>query len=164
MSHLFIGSAVSTIGARGDLALHDPFCVTIQSRAAKDQLFVGLGPDARCMVVYDRIGSAERQERCDEQESGDDRSPAANDETRRRLFGFAAPTRMDGKGRITIARWMRDRGAVRRRALLIGMGHYFEVWDLDRVIDDGPPDVKALAALHLASTPDAKEDLDDPAL
>lgn len=62
------------------------------------------------------------------------------------MFGFAAPTRMDGKGRIAIAPWMRDEGPVRRRALLVGMGHYFEVWDLDQVIAEGPADVKALAA------------------
>lgn len=163
MNDLFIGSAVSVISVRGDLALHDPFCIAIQSRAARDNLFVGVGPDPRCMIVYDRVGSAERQDRCDEQ-APDDRRSAATDEMRRRMFGFAAPTRMDGKGRIAIAPWMRERGNVRHRALLIGMGEYFEVWDLDQVIAEGPDDVKALAARHLAPTAKAKEDHHESAL
>lgn len=153
MGELFVGSAVSAISVRGDLALHDPFCITIQSRAAKDLLYVGFDTDTRCMIVYDRNGAAGRRDRCDNRPSNTE-----HDSERRRMFGFAAPTRMDGRGRIAIAPWMRRRGNVGHRTLLIGMGDYFEVWDLDQVIDEGPSDVRALAALHLAATARPKED------
>lgn len=161
MKYPFIGSALSCMGTRGDLPLHDAFCTTIQSRAMNNHLFVGLHEYANCMVVYDRIGIAERQQRdCAAEPAGDVR---AQDAARRRAFGFVAPTRLDGKGRIAIAPWMRDRRGVAQRALLVGMGNHFEVWNLEYVLEHGPADLAMLATLQLDQTP-TKDSVHAPSL
>ncbi|WP_380788021.1 hypothetical protein [Sphingomonas sp. R86521] len=143
----FIGSALSSNGVRGSLALHDAFCISIQSRAMNDHLFVGLHDEAPCMVVYDRAGIVERH-RLDRAQRPDD-DAQASDAARRRAFGFVAPTRLDGRGRIAIAPWMCARRTAPQRALLVGMGDHFEIWNLDQVLEQGPADLAMLATLHM---------------
>ncbi len=154
MDHFFIGSALSSIGVRGNMPLHDAFCVTIQARATNDQLFVGLHDDDPCMVVYDRAGVVERHQRDRERERSDD--ALANEAARRRAYGFVAPTKLDGLGRIAIAPWMRSKRGVSQRTLLVGMGDHFEIWNLDHVLEQGPADLAMLATLHL--TPSSNMD------
>ncbi|MEG8018113.1 hypothetical protein [Sphingomonas sp. LR55] len=87
----------------------------------------------------------------------------ARDTVLRRRLGFVAPAQMDGKGRLRIASWMRARRGVQQRALLVGMGRHFDVWNLDQVLEQGPGDLIVLAALHL-NTSIIKEDHHEPAL
>ncbi|MBE2994151.1 hypothetical protein IFR23_19335 [Sphingomonas sp. CFBP 13603] len=158
MDKLFVGSAVSTISARGELVLPEQFCIAIQSRGAREDLFIGLHADDPCMLVYDGTSVVDQhRELAANWESG------ARDTLLRRRLGFVAPAQMDGKGRIAIASWMRARRGVRQRALLVGMGHHFEVWNLDQVLEQGPGDLIVLAALHL-DTSIIKEDHHEPAL
>ena len=149
MSDLFIGSALSCIGVRGNMPLHDAFCVTIQSRAMNDQLFVGLHDEAQCMVVYDGAGIAELHRQNRERLVCND--VQATEAARRRAFGFVAPTRLDGQGRISIAHWMHARRGVAQRTLLVGMGDHFEIWNLEHVLEHGPADLAMLATLHTSS-------------
>jgi DNA-binding transcriptional regulator/RsmH inhibitor MraZ len=161
MDDFFIGSALSSIGVRGYMPLHDAFCITIQSRAANDHLFVGLHDEAQCMVVYDRAGVAERHRRERERQGDDDIQ--ANEAARRRAFGFVAPTKLDGQGRISIAPWMRSKRGVAQRTLLVGMGDHFEIWNLDYVLEHGPADLAMLATLHM-TPPSNTDDRHAPAL
>lgn len=155
MDDFFIGSALSSIGVRGNMPLHDAFCISIQSRAMNEHLFVALHDDAPCMVVYDRAGIVERHRR-DRAQRPDDGADA-RDAARRRAFGFVAPTRLDGQGRIAIAPWMRGRCTAAQRTLLVGMGDHFEIWNLDQVLEHGPADLTMLAALHM--TPSSQKDV-----
>ncbi|MGU3392164.1 hypothetical protein [Sphingomonas sp. M1A8_2b] len=162
MVDFFVGSAISTINAKGELPLPDHFCVAIQSRAIRDDLFVGLHADHPCMVVSDRESVAVHHHEPQDIALGGWEREARETLLRRRL-GFVAPAQMDGKGRIRIAPWMRSRRGIRQRALLIGMGRHFEVWNLDLVLEQGPSDLIVLAALHL-DTSLTKEDHHEPAL
>ncbi|MEG3167614.1 hypothetical protein U1737_05325 [Sphingomonas sp. LB3N6] len=168
MDELFVGSAVSTISARGELTLPEHFCITIQARQAREDLFIGLHADDPCMLVYDRRSVADQH--CALSELGGEPSwdSGTRDTLLRRRLGFVAPAQMDGKGRLRIASWMRSRRGVRQRALLVGMGRHFEVWNLDQVLEQGPGDLIVLAALHLDSltlaSPTIKEDHHEPAL
>ncbi|RZM35377.1 MAG: hypothetical protein EOP67_12105 [Sphingomonas sp.] len=161
MDDFFIGSALSSIGVRGNLALHDAFCIAIQSRTMNDHLFVGLHDEAPCMVVYDRAGIVARH--CRERAQCSDDDAGANDAARRRAFGFVAPTRLDGRGCIAIAPWLHARRAVAQRTLLVGMGDHFEIWNLDQVLEHGPADLAMLATLHL-TPPSHKDACNGPSL
>jgi MraZ protein len=167
MDSLFVGSAVTTISARGELILPEQFCVAVQARSARDTLFIGLHADDPCMLVYDRHSVADHHRALTDL-SVDGPDCGVRDMLLRRRLGFVAPAQMDGKGRIAIASWMRSRRGVRQRALLVGMGHHFEVWNLDSVLEQGPGDLIVLAALHLDSLNSAssiiKEDHLEPAL
>lgn len=144
MSELFIGSALASIDARGQLSLPESFCVAIQSRRARDELFVAPDDGSGCLIVCDQAGVSDRAVQVHSETE-----PEGRDTALRRTFGFAAPSRMDGRGRIAIAPWVRPRARDRRRALLVGMGRYFEIWDLDDLLDSGPGDLVQLATRHL---------------
>lgn len=153
-----MGSAVSAISAQGDLLLPDQFCVTIQSRGSRDDLFVGIHSDDPCMLVFDHASVADYHGHLLQDEGG-----GTCDTVLRRRLGFVAPARMDGKGRLRIASWMRSRRGVQQRALLVGMGRHFEIWNVDQVLEHGPGDLIVLASLHL-NTSIIKEDHHEPAL
>ena len=148
MGNLFIGSAICNVSSRGELSLPESFCITIQSRLAKDSLYIALHESSPCVIVFDKEAAAEQHRRLD------DRGHALEDLERhndllRRAFGFAAATRMDGRGRLLIAPWMQRSPGKRFQTLAVGMGDHFEVWNLNSVLEHGPDVLKMLARLHL---------------
>lgn len=150
MTALFVGSFICTIDAKGALILPDAFCVTITSRQANHELYIGLHDDAHCLVAYDRVTLHERLARFERGRMADmAEAPSDGSAGLRRHFGFAAGTKLDGKGHVAIAPWLNERRAQAHRALVIGMGHSFEIRDLDHVLGDADADLRRLAQLHL---------------
>jgi transcriptional regulator MraZ len=73
------------------------------------------------------------------------------------MVGYATEVEMDGSGRILVSRELRDFASLDKRAVLIGQGNKFELWDEDTWIekrdawlgeeDDGdlPADLESLS-------------------
>jgi len=150
VNQLFVGSALCEIESGGIIRLPEPFFGTVDARAARDAMYVGLHDQLKCLIVFDGVVLNERMERfaCDQVVGS---LPDATDplEQLRRHFGFSAPARLDAEGRLPIAPWLDERRGEARHALLVGMGHCFEVWDLDYVLNHGRRDLRQLANLHL---------------
>ena len=47
----------------------------------------------------------------------------------RRMLGYARETSLDGQGRISISGFLRKEASLEKKALLIGQGNRFELWD-----------------------------------
>jgi len=150
VSRLFVGSAICAIGSGGIVKLPEPFLGTVTARGARDEVHVGLHDQLNCLVVFDSVVLNERLERfaCDTVIGNLTDATDPLDRLRRH-FGFAASARVDGEGRLQIPGWLDERRGAARHILLIGMGHCFEVWDLDYVLNHGARDLQQLANLHL---------------
>ncbi|MDD9997315.1 MAG: hypothetical protein OXQ89_06175, partial [Rhodospirillaceae bacterium] len=48
------------------------------------------------------------------------------------MMGYATDLRMDAHGRVLIPKELRDVAGLGRRAMLLGQGNKFELWDEDR--------------------------------
>ena len=150
MSRLFVGSSICEISRNGDLSLSDSFCIAITSREAKDNIYVGLHDYMNCLVVYDEVMLNDRLDRHERRRVAEGGiAPAAQLDRLRSNFGFASATKLDGKGRIAIAPWLYERSGEAHRALVVGMGHSIEIWDLDHVLAHGNRDLRNLAIRHL---------------
>lgn len=148
MGELFIGSAVCNVSSRGELSLPDSFCIAVQSRDAKESLYFALHESSPCLIVFDRSGAADRYRRLEDHGHAFD-DLERHDDLLRRSFGFAATTRMDGRGRLLIAPWMQTTPGKRFQTLAVGKGDHFEVWNLNYVLEHGPDVLRMLARLHL---------------
>lgn len=150
MSRPFVGSAICEIAKTGAIALPDPFRTTIAARDAREDLYVGLHEHLNCLIAFDGVMLSERIERfaCEQVVGSLPGAPAPLDRLRRH-FGFAAPARLDGKDRLEIAPWLDEHRGEARHALVVGMGHFFEIWDLAYVLNHGQRDLQQLANLHL---------------
>lgn len=162
MGGLFIGSAICNVSSRGELSLPESFCIAVQSRDAKDDLYLALHESSSCLIVFDRSGAADRHQRLEGRGQAFD-DLERHDDLLRRSFGFAAATRMDGRGRLLIAPWMKTSPGKRFQTLAVGKGDHFEVWNLNHVLEHGPDVLRMLARLHLHLL--GEEDIiDEPAL
>lgn len=149
MSTLFIGSAICNISARGKICLPGPFNVAIQSRRSDHRLYIALHQSAPCLTVFDDEAAAEQHDRLQAGRDSSGCEPDGHEDLLRRTFGYAAVTRMDNLGRVPIARWLQERPGSRARALAVGKGDHFELWNLNFLLDRGPDMLAILARLHL---------------
>lgn len=150
MSRLFVGSAICEIGTKGTITLPDAFCIAITSRKANDSLFVCLRDTARNLVVYDESAVEARMERFQRRRVAEGGAvPTSQLADLRRDLGFTAPGWLNGKGQIAIAPWLNLRHGEAHRALVVGMGDSFEIWDLDQILAGKHDELRLLATLHL---------------
>lgn len=150
MSRLFVGSALCEISARGNVTLPVSFCITITSRKANDSLFVCLHEAMNHLVVHDESVIEERMGRFQRRrvaEGGTSQADQLAD--LRRDLGLVAPAWLNGKGQIAIAPWLNPRHKEAYRALVVGMGDSFEIWDLKQIMSGEHDELRLLATLHL---------------
>lgn len=167
MTPLFVGSFICQIDRKGSLVLPHELCVAVTSRASNADMYVSLHGRMNCLIVYDEMFIHEQLNGQKWQRiAGGGASSPEQEERVRRSFGFTARATLDGKGHIAIAPWLNERRGDAYRALVIGMGHWFEIWDLDHVITHEGADLRLLATLHLdlASAQNAKRDFHEPVL
>ena len=74
----------------------------------------------------------------------------------RRTFGLLEEAPFDRSGRVRLAGWMRRRAGIAGKALLVGTGPTFEIWDPDLALRSGDPALGELAGWHLADTIDTE--------
>lgn len=128
----FSGSSLVAVDARGRLTLPAFVLQTLRRRSDSDALLLRAHETDPCLTGHDAAyGSAVAEELhrlklIDEQKG----VPAAAHHARaRRLFAFGEETRCNGKGRIELPPLMRRRALIGERALVIGTGGTFEIWD-----------------------------------
>ena len=92
---------------------------------SEGQLVITISPDDRCLLMY-------KLEDWSEVEQKLTALPTLNAQTRklkRMLIGHADDCVMDGSGRILLAASLREFAGIDKKAVLVGQGDKYEIWD-----------------------------------
>ncbi len=90
-----------------------------------NQLIITIDPEERCLLMYPLIYWEDIEHKIE-------RLPSFNYAARRiqrLLIGHATEVLLDPQGRILIPQELREYAGLQKRAVLIGQGKKFEIWD-----------------------------------
>ncbi|HYI47297.1 MAG TPA: hypothetical protein VEX35_02425 [Allosphingosinicella sp.] len=148
--HPFIGNAYCAVDGAGRLTL-PPFVRSALSRRSGARLiFVGCHDSDPCLIGYDRSFARTLAFDCRRQRLRSELGAEGRWNTRlRRAFGFVELVELDMRGKVTLPPMMLRRARIDGGALVIGTGGAFEIWNPQRALDAGDPDLSELAAFHL---------------
>lgn len=148
IENLFSGNALLPVDAEGRTTLPPFVLAVLDRRRAGARLLFGAHEQDPCISGYDEgyqtvlHAEMERRRLRDEAEG----VPAAAHHSRaRRLFGAVERASYDSGGRITLPPLMRLKGRIGERALFVGAGGSFELWDPDLACAAGDPEIRELA-------------------
>ena len=120
---MFRGVNNISLDAKGRMAIPTRFRESLQSSCAS-QLVVTVDTD-RCLLIYPLPEWQEIERKLV-------KLPSLNKTARhlqRMLMGNATEVEMDGQGRILIPTSLRSYAGLEKKAVMIGQGHKFELWN-----------------------------------
>ena len=118
---MFLGQFNHTIDAKGRLTVPARFRAPLAEGA-----YVTLGFD-RNLFVYTKESFARLSEKAGSLSATNPEARAV----RRVIFGGATEVGLDSAGRILLPPFLREYGALKSDATIVGAGDYFEIWDSD---------------------------------
>lgn len=152
LEHLFNGSALNAVDAKGRLSIPAFIRGVVERRSDAKAVIIGPHEVAPCLIAYDRgyarnlYAENERRRLVDETQSGDAQSHFSR---ARRTFGLTEDVPYDPSGRIILPPMMRRKGRIDDLALFVGVGGTFEIWNPRIAIEYGDEDLRELAAYRL---------------
>ena len=150
LEHLFNGSALYAVDAKGRLSVPAFIRSVIERRSDAKTLILGSHEVDPCLTAYDRnyarILYNENERRRLIEEGAD---PTAHFSRARRTFGVTEEVPYDTSGRIILPTMMRRRGKIEDLALFVGTGGTFEIWNPHLALESGDADLRELAAFRL---------------
>jgi MraZ protein len=152
LEHLFNGSALNAVDAKGRLSIPAFIRGVIERRSDAKAVVIGMHDVSPCLNAYDR-GYARHlhleNERRRLREEGEGGSPEAAYARARRTFGITEDVPYDTSGRIILPTMMRRKGRIEDLALFVGVGGTFEIWNPHLALESGDEDLRDLAAYRL---------------
>jgi MraZ protein len=152
LEHLFNGSALNAVDAKGRLSVPAFIRGVIERRSDAKAVVIGMHDVSPCLNAYDR-GYARHlhleNERRRLREEGEGASPEAAYARARRTFGITEDVPYDTSGRIILPPMMRRKGRIEDLALFVGVGGTFEIWNPHLALESGDEDLRDLAAYRL---------------
>jgi MraZ protein len=150
LEHLFNGSALNAVDAKGRLSVPAFIRQVIERRSEARAIILSGHELDSCLTGYDRnyarILYQENERRRLNEEGAD---PQAHFARARRTFGVTEEVPYDTSGRIILPPMMRRKGGIEELALFIGVGGTFEIWNPQLALKSGDADLKELAAYRL---------------
>jgi MraZ protein len=152
LEHLFNGSALNAVDAKGRLSVPAFIRGVVERRSDAKAIVIGQHAVDPCLTAYDRgYGrhlqlELERKRLQEETQGGD---AAAHYSRARRTFGITEDVPYDTSGRIILPPMMRRKGQIEDLALFVGVGGTFEIWNPYVALATGDEDLKDLAAYRL---------------
>jgi len=150
LEHLFNGSALNAVDAKGRLSVPAFIRGVIERRSDAKAVVIGAHEIDPCLSAYDR-GHARylhnENERRRLAEEGAD--PQAHFARARRTFGITEDVPYDTSGRIILPPMMRRKGQIEDLALFVGVGGTFEIWNPRLALESGDEGLRELAAYRL---------------
>jgi MraZ protein len=122
MDEAFHGAAVITLDAKGRIAIPTRHRNVLLDGA--DVLVLSAHPDG-CALIYPMSAWERVRQRVES-------FPSFNTQAswwKRLLLGFEEHVRPDASGRILLSPALRQHAKLEREAMMVGQGHYFELWD-----------------------------------
>ena len=150
VEHLFNGSALNAVDAKGRLSVPSFIRSVVERRSDAKAIIIGVHEVDPCLTAYDRnyarnLYSENERRRLTEEE----RDPEAHFARARRTFGITEEVPYDSSGRIILPPMMRRKGRIEDLALFVGVGGTFEIWNPYVALKSGDADLKDLAAYRL---------------
>lgn len=150
LEHLFNGSALSAVDAKGRLSVPAFIRGVVERRSDAKTIVIGSHEVDACLTGYDRnyarILYNENERRRLNEEGAD---PAAHFARNRRTFGITEEAPYDTSGRIILPPMMRQRGKIEDLALFVGAGGTFEIWNPMLALRSEDRDLRDLAGYRL---------------
>lgn len=150
LEHLFNGSALNAVDAKGRLSVPSFIRSVIERRSEAKAIVLGPHEADTCLTAYDRnyarILYAENERRRLAEEAAD---PAAHFARARRTFGVTEEVPYDTSGRIILPTLMRRKGQIEDLALFVGTGGTFEIWNPHLALEAADEGLRELAAFRL---------------
>jgi MraZ protein len=150
MATLFIGNALCDVDADGNVTLPGFVSDALAAAPAGTELLVSRHEGDACLVGYGsdhlpRLHRMTERRRIADERAG--RDTRGHRRRARRTFGWVE--RMPrSAGAATLPPAMRAVGRIDRRALFIGAGDNFEIWNPDVALESGDESFRALAGHH----------------
>jgi MraZ protein len=151
--HLFNGSALNAVDAKGRVSVPAQFRQKIEARSGTKTIIIGAHDVETCLTCYDETYSrhlyqdGERRRLIEEERGGSD--AAAHYARARRTFGFNEEVGFDPSGRMVLPPMMRRKGEIEDLALFVGVGGTFEIWNPRLALKSRDVDLRDLAAFRL---------------
>jgi len=152
LEHLFNGSALNAVDAKGRLSVPAFIRGVVERRSDARAIIVGTHEVDPCLTAYDRgygrilQSEIERRRLIEEAQEGE---PQSHFSRARRVFGLTEDVPYDPSGRIILPPMMRRRGRIEELALFVGAGGTFEIWNPYVALKNGEDDLRDLAAYRL---------------
>ena len=150
VEHLFNGSALNAVDAKGRLSVPAFIRSVIERRSDARSIIIGAHEVDPCLTAYDRNYARnlylENERRRINEESA---KPQAHFARARRTFGITEEVSYDSSGRIILPTMIRRKGQIEDLALFVGVGGTFEIWNPRLALESGDPDLRELAAYRL---------------
>ena len=152
LEHLFNGSALNAVDAKGRLSVPAFIRGVIERRSDAKTVVIGAHEIDPCLTAYDRgyarnlYAENERRRLLEETAEGPTEAHFAR---ARRTFGLTEEVPYDSSGRIILPPMMRRKGKIEDLALFVGVGGTFEIWNPKIALESSDADLKELAAWRL---------------
>jgi MraZ protein len=154
LEHLFQGSALNAVDAKGRVSIPAPLRSVIERRGSARTIVLAKHDSFPCLSAYDpayaALLHAKLERLAEKEETGAD---AGLDYQRRNLMAFAASeeTPYDSSGRIVMPPMMRMKGKIEDLALFLGAGETFQIWNPQLLLGDDrvPEDLKDIVRYRL---------------
>jgi MraZ protein len=152
LEHLFNGSALTAVDAKGRLSVPAFIRSVIERRSDARAVVIGPHEIDTCLTGYDRgygriLHTENERRRLIEENAG---GAKENHFARaRRTFGLTEDVPYDTSGRIILPLMMRRKGQIEDLALFVGVGGTFEIWNPQIALQSGDADLQELAAYRL---------------
>lgn len=152
LEHLFNGSALTAVDAKGRLSVPAFIRGVIERRSDAKAVVIGAHELDPCLTAYDRgyarhLHAENERRRLSEEAAGG--SAEAHFARTRRTFGLTEDVPYDSSGRIILPPMMRRKGQIEDLALFVGAGGTFEIWNPHVALKSGDADLRELAAYRL---------------
>jgi MraZ protein len=152
LEHLFNGSALSAVDAKGRLSVPSFIRGVIERRSDAKAVVIGMHEIYPCLNAYDRgyakiLYAENERRRLVEEAAGD--SAAAHHMRARRTFGLTEDVPYDTSGRIILPAMMRRKAQIEDLALFVGIGGTFEIWNPYLALKSDDAELRDLAAYRL---------------
>ena len=150
VDHLFNGSALNAVDAKGRLSVPASIRSVIERRSEARAIIIAGHEVEPCLTAYDlnhaRYLFSENERRRLAEESAD---PKAHFARARRTFGITEEVPYDSSGRIILPPLMRRKGRIEDQALFVGVGGTFEIWNPRLALESNDAGLRELAAFRL---------------
>ncbi len=143
--HLFRGSALNAVDAKGRLSVPAFIRQKIERRSDEKLLVLSLHPEFPCLVGYDANYSATMQDKA-ERRLGDNPDPLAELDLQASLFAGTVDVPYDPSGRIIMPPRLKRRADIGELAMFVGMGGDFQIWNPHVALKSEARQLRDLAA------------------